>query len=197
MQDIAGCRVIVNDVLEQDKFVAELKLDFPESTVIDRRESSSHGYRAVHVTVKMRGKLIEIQVRSALQHLWAEFSEKSSDVYDPAIKHGSGDPQLRHSLAMTSEEIADFEKFEKIHNENLRLGKKTESSFKEKKRVVKKMRRGHRPNPEFEKYQKELKLFARKKKHLAWKDNELGQASQRVRKAITDTLTKADRKSVV
>jgi ppGpp synthetase/RelA/SpoT-type nucleotidyltranferase len=37
--------------------------------VIDRREKPSHGYRAVHVIVECGGRMVEIQVRTELQHL--------------------------------------------------------------------------------------------------------------------------------
>src|SRR3990172_4493543 len=37
MQDIAGCRVVVTNVVQQDRFVASLKTDFPGASVIDRR----------------------------------------------------------------------------------------------------------------------------------------------------------------
>src|SRR5256885_3801831 len=86
IQDIAGCRIIVADIIKQDEVVQSLKNLFGNVTVVDRRQQPSHGYRAVHVIIKHQGKLIEIQVRTALQHLWAELSEKFSDVSDPAIK---------------------------------------------------------------------------------------------------------------
>src|SRR6266704_1936073 len=63
IQDIAGCRIVTPDI-------------------IDRRDTPSHGYRAVHVIVRHSGKLVEIQVRTALQHLWAELSEKLADLID-------------------------------------------------------------------------------------------------------------------
>jgi ppGpp synthetase/RelA/SpoT-type nucleotidyltranferase len=85
MQDIAGWGVVVADILQQDRFVASLKTTFPPASVIDRRDNPNYGYRAVHVIAEVSGKPVEIQVRSSLQHLWAEFSEKSSDVLDPAI----------------------------------------------------------------------------------------------------------------
>src|SRR5713226_5316692 len=106
MQDIAGCRVVVGNVVEQDQLVASLKTDFPGTSVIDRRDNPSYGYRAVHIIVQMSGKAIEIQVRSSLQHLWAEVSEKSSDVLDPTIKHGGGPDWWRRSLTDLSEWVA-------------------------------------------------------------------------------------------
>ena len=113
MQDIAGCRVVVTNVLEQDRFVSTLKADFPEATVIDRRDNPSYGYRAVHIIVEISGKPIEIQVRSSLQHLWAEVSEKSSDVLDPTIKYGGGTDSWRNFLTSSSESVASYEEFEK------------------------------------------------------------------------------------
>ena len=91
VQDIAGCRVILDDVTQQNRAVESILELFPNARVIDRRSKPSHGYRAVHIIVDRSGKLVEIQVRTYLQHRWAELSEKMSDVRDPRIKYGGGD----------------------------------------------------------------------------------------------------------
>lgn len=111
IQDIAGCRVIVEDMTEQDSVVKSLRDVFPtESTsVIDRREKPSHGYRAVHIIVALSRKLVEVQVRSTSQHLWAELSEKLSDVIDPKIKYGGGNEEVQKPLLGLSKQIANFE----------------------------------------------------------------------------------------
>ncbi len=93
IQDIAGCRVTVPNIREQDSVVSLLQQLFVGAEVVDRRKAPSHGYRAVHVIATVGGKLIEIQVRTARQHQWAELSEKLSDVIDPAIKYGGGDDE--------------------------------------------------------------------------------------------------------
>src|SRR5260370_11586469 len=49
MQDIAGCRIVVADLLTQDEVVERLTDLFDRATIVDRREDPSHGYRAVHV----------------------------------------------------------------------------------------------------------------------------------------------------
>src|SRR5262249_32408172 len=97
MQDIAGCRVIAENVAEQDRIVGELKAKFPEHEVFDRREKPSHGYRAVHFVAYISGMPVEIQIRTSLQHAWAEVSEKLSDV-DPMIKYGGGPDIVRKML---------------------------------------------------------------------------------------------------
>jgi putative GTP pyrophosphokinase len=65
IQDIAGCRLIVDSISTQDKVTAQLKKLFDKTIIVDRREHPSHGYRAVHVIVDYRGKLIEIQLRAS------------------------------------------------------------------------------------------------------------------------------------
>ena len=112
IQDIAGCRLIVSDIVEQEQVLSDLLRVFPAAKVIDRRTSPSHGYRAVHVVVEHQGRLIEVQLRTSLQHGWAELSEKMSDIIDPGIKYGSGDETVRLTLINSSDTIAKFEKLE-------------------------------------------------------------------------------------
>ncbi len=109
IQDIAGCRLVVPRVLDQDRAVASLREVFPDAHVMDRRANPSHGYRAVHVIVEISGKTIEIQVRTDFQHLWAEVSEKLSDVLDPTIKYGGGDEDTRKMLDVVSKSVENNE----------------------------------------------------------------------------------------
>jgi ppGpp synthetase/RelA/SpoT-type nucleotidyltranferase len=113
MQDIAGCRLIVQDVVEQESIVEGLSNLFDHVTIINRCERPTHGYRAVHIIITWSGKMIEIQVRTQLQHLWAELSEKFSDVADPSIKYGGGKEKIRELLTKTSNLIGDMESLEK------------------------------------------------------------------------------------
>lgn len=106
IQDIAGCRIIVLDIANQNEVVESLENLFENVSVVDRRERPSHGYRAVHLIINLLGKPIEIQVRTAMQHLWAELSEKYSDVVNPAIKYGGGDEEIQTILRMSSTTVA-------------------------------------------------------------------------------------------
>jgi ppGpp synthetase/RelA/SpoT-type nucleotidyltranferase len=58
------------------------------------------------------GKPIEIQVRTVLQHLWAEFSEKVADLVDPAIKYGGGAEDVREPLSQLSNMVKQMEESE-------------------------------------------------------------------------------------
>jgi putative GTP pyrophosphokinase len=104
--------VIIANVRAQDRAVQSLLQAFPNAAIMDRRTNPSYGYRAVHVTVRISKTLIEIQVRTTLQHLWAEFSERLSDKVDPAIKYGGGHEQIKQALSQTSEMVAEFETLE-------------------------------------------------------------------------------------
>ena len=112
IQDIAGCRVVVSDAVEQERVVVVLRTVFPGVSIVDRRARPSYGYRAVHAIVQGSGKAVEIQVRTSLQHLWAELSEKLSDVFDPAIKYGGGTDEVKHMLGVASEAVAGLEEVE-------------------------------------------------------------------------------------
>lgn len=107
MQDIAGCRLIVEDRRQQDAIVAEITRLFPESTVVDRRDKPSHGYRAVHVIVRTGGKAVEVQVRTEPQHAWAEYAEKLADTIDPALKYGGG-PESPRAILQALSNVAQF-----------------------------------------------------------------------------------------
>lgn len=77
IQDIAGCRVIVLGVKDQEIVMDSIQSLFNDIVVVDRREKPRTANRAVHVIIKQDDKVIEIQVRTALQHSWAELSEKA------------------------------------------------------------------------------------------------------------------------
>ena len=112
MQDIAGCRLVVPNLVAQDQVVERLKSALPNAVVVDRRKEPSFGYRAVHIIATARNKLIEIQVRTELQHLWAQLSEKLSDVLDRALKYGGGDSNAQNMLCALSIVFASHEERE-------------------------------------------------------------------------------------
>ena len=57
------------------------------------------------------GKPIEIQVRTILQHLWAEFSEKMADVVEPGLKYGVG---REHEKALLNEYSSLVQQMEEL-----------------------------------------------------------------------------------
>lgn len=89
MQDIAGLR-IVRDIglVEQDQLVAGIVGLFPQAKVVDRRKRPSHGYRAVHVVATVDRYIVEIQVRTGMQDLWAQALERLADRAGREIRYG-------------------------------------------------------------------------------------------------------------
>ncbi len=132
VQDMAGCRLVVADAVLQAQTLAALQRAFPDLKLVDRRLRPSHGYRAVHAIVVVDGISVEIQVRSLLQQLWAEFSERLSDMVDAALKYGGGPKTLRQGLYSISKDIAGLEKIERrIHALTTQTAGKANSAFQE------------------------------------------------------------------
>jgi len=112
VQDIAGCRVVVSNIRKQNDAVKKFKKFFPSASIIDRRIDPSYGYRAVHIVIKNDGKIIEVQIRTELQHDWADLSEKLSDKFDPSIKYGGGNEEIQKLLYDLSSLISKYEEEE-------------------------------------------------------------------------------------
>lgn len=131
MQDLAGVRVARRMPLtQQDEFVASLTRRFsepdgePRFKVTDRRAVPTSGYRAVHVIVQTDGCPVEVQVRTYLQHLWANTFEFLADrsAFGRGIRYG-GQPardrtseghstsQILSSMMDLSRELAALERF--------------------------------------------------------------------------------------
>jgi hypothetical protein len=58
--------------------------------LIDHVKEPNHGYRAMHVVVYPDGLPVEIQVRTPLQHQWAELNEKLGDRWGRGLRYGDG-----------------------------------------------------------------------------------------------------------
>jgi GTP pyrophosphokinase len=121
IQDIAGCRLVVRDLEEQDRVVAALGGAFPDACIVDRRAKPSHGYRAIHVIIEVANRAVEIQVRTLQQDVWAELSEKLADVVEPAIKYGGGPRDVHESLSTAAAALGQVEEAERLLAEASRL----------------------------------------------------------------------------
>jgi putative GTP pyrophosphokinase len=117
MQDIAGCRIVVPDVAHQNALLEKLRVSFSEVEISDRREKPSHGYCAVHLLVQIENRCVEIQIRTQLQALWAELSEKLVYKFGIAIKYGGGVAGVQHQLKSLSKAIHVMEMIEPVIND--------------------------------------------------------------------------------
>lgn len=62
--------------------------------------------------ISIHERSVEVQVRTHEQHLWAELSEKLSDVVDSALKYGGGPASTRETLLEYSRLVAEIEALE-------------------------------------------------------------------------------------
>jgi len=111
IQDIAGCRFLVVSRDEQDEVARKLGDELKGAELVDRRARPSHGYRAVHLIATHGGRPVEIQVRTAWQHHWADTSEKVADRVGFGVKYGLGPPEVEAELLAWSEAIARWEEW--------------------------------------------------------------------------------------
>ena len=102
LQDIGGTRVIVDQNQDVNHLINFLKERFQASKELkvikmtdyrgEGREDS--GYRAYHVILEREGYKMELQIRSKIQHYWAETIERTSVVYGHHLKELDGDPTV-------------------------------------------------------------------------------------------------------
>lgn len=105
MQDIGGCRVVVQDVQELRCLEARIRdtwghrLKRTSDYVAHPRAS---GYRALHIVVEWDGCLIEIQLRTRTMHAWAQLVEQLSGMTQTNHKQ-DGSSVLQQYLALVSQ----------------------------------------------------------------------------------------------
>jgi putative GTP pyrophosphokinase len=90
MHDIGGCRGILPDQAAVDRVLARLQRRWKlRDHVWDYvRTPKADGYRAKHVVAIKDGVLIEVQLRTAAQHRWAELVERFDREHRLNIKVG-------------------------------------------------------------------------------------------------------------
>ncbi|BBZ39297.1 RelA/SpoT domain-containing protein [Mycobacterium conspicuum] len=107
MHDIGGCRAVLRSLDE----VRRVQSRYKGETVTVRTKDyvdqpKPDGYRAVHVIVRYHGRLIEVQLRTQVQHEWAYTVESVTSRFGLDIKAGGGPPPVRDWFAAVSEAMA-------------------------------------------------------------------------------------------
>ena len=103
IQDIAGARIIVPNATRQTPLVDRILSLYSDAAVDDKRDRPTYGYRAVHLIVS-RPLPFEVQIRTPIQHTWAQLSERLADRYGFDLKYGGGPEDVRQALL----ELGDF-----------------------------------------------------------------------------------------
>ena len=109
MQDIAGIRIIVEDMKQLRKIEREI-LGWENlhkvSNYLDGGPKPS-GYRGKHFIMKDGDRLVEIQLRTQLQHLWAT-SVETVDIYRGSTMKTSGDNTYWHEFFYQTSSVFAF-----------------------------------------------------------------------------------------
>ncbi len=139
MQDIAGCRSIVDSERQIYNIVADFEKN-DQFEIIDRVDyiikPRDTGYVSYHLIVKPinEERFVEIQLRTRSQHFWATLVEITDVVFNIKLKEGEDHPQLyrfHKLLAKGKNQLTTEDKIEivQIERENEIISKVT-SLFK-------------------------------------------------------------------
>lgn len=129
MQDIAGCRAIMKTIDE----VNELRHKYKTSKLKHKKtkefdyilEPKTDGYRGIHIIYKYysdkerkeyNNLLIEIQLRTKLQHVWATTVETTSFFIGQALKLAEGEEKWNEFFRLISSAFAKMEKCPIVSN---------------------------------------------------------------------------------
>lgn len=107
MQDIGGCRAVLNTVDEVHRVTRRLRRNGRADRVVDYIATPAEsGYRGVHVIARYHDRLIEVQLRTQIQHAWAISVERVGGRLGEDLKSGIGPPELLQFYAVASEGMA-------------------------------------------------------------------------------------------
>jgi hypothetical protein len=121
MQDIGGCRAILNTSAEAQKVRLEYAKSRQQHEFVSQKdyiaEPKQSGYRGIHLvyryesdrTPAYNGRLIEIQLRSRLQHAWATAVETVGTFLQQSLKASEGSDLWLRFFALTSSAFALLE----------------------------------------------------------------------------------------
>ena len=129
LQDIGGCRIIVDTNNEVDKLYSfiiskvEKQNHFQLTRVTDYREKGRDdtGYRALHLLLLRDERKLELQIRSRIQHYWSESIERTSVIYGYHLKEKEGDEDVIQYFKKLSDVFYEIEanrepsSFQKLH----------------------------------------------------------------------------------
>jgi ppGpp synthetase/RelA/SpoT-type nucleotidyltranferase len=117
MRDLGGCRAIFdsNEKLEEALVLIKSKSMksryFIIENIIDYRRDGREesGYRALHIIVNRNGHMLEVQLRTKIQHKWAESIEQTSVWFGCSLKEGEGPDELIQYFKITSDAFSEVD----------------------------------------------------------------------------------------
>lgn len=107
MADIGGCRALLPDQAAVYDVAKRLRRNWDVTRMRDyAAEPKASGYRAVHLIVRRKGCLIEVQLRTPIQDAWANQVEEDSRRVGRDFKGGKGQSEVHDYYVVISELLA-------------------------------------------------------------------------------------------
>jgi len=107
MQDIGGCRAVLNSIDEVRRVQHRLSRNRPPLRVSDYIvQPRASGYRGVHVVVEYDDRPVEVQLRTQVMHEWAITVERLGGRLGDDLKSGYGPAPVLELLEGVSEAMA-------------------------------------------------------------------------------------------
>jgi ppGpp synthetase/RelA/SpoT-type nucleotidyltranferase len=105
MEDIAGCRAVLEDPFEVDAVATRIRRKWEVHDESDYRAAGKPltGYRGLHLIVVRREKFVEVQLRTWGQHNWAEQVERVASRTRENLKDGEGPADLLEYFKVASD----------------------------------------------------------------------------------------------
>lgn len=98
LEDIAGCRVVVDSLADQEALCRRIRRNWLKDFTREPRDYVASpkdiGYRAVHFVVRRDTRAVEVQVRTRGQQQWAEAVEAIDGRRNLNLKDGVGPDEL-------------------------------------------------------------------------------------------------------
>jgi ppGpp synthetase/RelA/SpoT-type nucleotidyltranferase len=111
MADIAGVRSTLPDLDAVYEVAHRLRRNWTITKFRDYvANPKADGYRAVHLVNRHHGRLIEIQLRTPLQDVWANAVESDARLLAPGLKFGGGPEELRELYLGIGEVYANLDR---------------------------------------------------------------------------------------
>lgn len=123
MQDIGGCRAILPDPASVDNVRRRIERQKSEVVRINdyNVDVPSSGYRAVHIVVRREGALVEVQLRTVRQQMWADLVEELDKAYRLNLKNEDGPGEVLDYLRTFGSILAMIDRTGTVDPELVRL----------------------------------------------------------------------------
>lgn len=121
MQDIGGCRAVLRTIEEVEQLSTVYRKNAGSHEIVNEKDYVSKpphsGYRSVHITQRYKsaqkpeftGLLIEVQIRSLLQHAWATAVETVDAFLGTDLKSSLGPKDWQRTFALLGAAFANSE----------------------------------------------------------------------------------------